>query len=114
MLNDNERKKYEIIDKVINGEMTRKEAMDELNLSRQQIYRLICLYHSKGKDGFAHGNRGKVNPNKKDANLIEELENRDSVMKKESQIEIETTKKEHHKYISPKNHPWRKNMMLNH
>ena len=40
------------------------------------------------------------------------LENRDSVMKKES--EIAPTKKEHHKYIPPKNHPWRKNMMLNH
>lgn len=41
-----------------------------------------------------------------------ELENRDSVMIKES--EIKSTKKEHHKYIPPKNHPWRKNMMLKH
>ena len=41
-----------------------------------------------------------------------ELENRDSIMKKES--EITTIKKEHHKYIPPKNHPWRKNMMLKH
>ena len=39
-----------------------------------------------------------------------ELENRDSVMKKES--EINSTKKEHHKYIPPANHTWRKNMML--
>lgn len=39
-----------------------------------------------------------------------ELENRDSMMKKESQTN--TIKKEHHKYIPPKNHPWRKNMML--
>ena len=31
-------------------------------------------------------------------------------MKKE--VEIESEKKEHHKYIPPKNHPWRKNMML--
>ena len=38
------------------------------------------------------------------------LENRDSTMKKESQTI--TIKKEHHKYIPPKNHPWRKNMML--
>ena len=41
-----------------------------------------------------------------------ELKNRDSVMKKES--EINSTKKEHHKYIPPSNHPWRKNMMLKH
>jgi len=40
------------------------------------------------------------------------LENRDSVMKKESKVT--KTKKEHHKYIPPKNHPWRKNMMLKH
>lgn len=41
-----------------------------------------------------------------------ELENRDSIMKKES--EVNTIKKEHHKYIPPKNHPWRKNMMFKH
>ena len=39
-----------------------------------------------------------------------ELENRDSVMIKES--EIKSTKKEHHIVIPPANHPWRKNMML--
>ena len=41
-----------------------------------------------------------------------ELENRDSVMKKES--EVNTIQKEHHKYIPPANHPWRKNMMSKH
>ena len=43
-----------------------------------------------------------------------ELENRDSVMKKESEITDSKIEKEHHKYIPPKNHPWRKNMMLKH
>lgn len=43
-----------------------------------------------------------------------ELENRDSAMKKESEITDSKSKKEHHKYIPPKNHPWRKNMMLKH
>ena len=42
------------------------------------------------------------------------LENRDSVMKKESEITDSKIEKEHHKYIPPKNHPWRKNMMLKH
>ena len=41
-----------------------------------------------------------------------ELENRDSVMIKESKLEVK--EKEHHKYIPPTNHPWRKNMMLKH
>ena len=39
-----------------------------------------------------------------------ELENRDSIMIKES--EIKSIKKEHHIVIPPANHPWRKNMML--
>ena len=43
-----------------------------------------------------------------------ELENRDSVMKKESEITDSKIEKEHHKYIPPENHPWRKNMMLKH
>ena len=41
-----------------------------------------------------------------------ELENRDSIMTKET--ENNEIKKEHHKYIPPVNHPWRKNMMLRH
>ena len=49
MLNDNEKKKYETINKVINGEITRKEAIADLNLSSQQIYRLIKIYNSKGQ-----------------------------------------------------------------
>ena len=74
MLNDKENKKYEIIEKVVNGILTRKEASIELKLSLKQIDRLKKIYHSKGKDGFIHGNRGKENPNKKDEILIKELE----------------------------------------
>lgn len=40
MLNDKENKKYKIIEKVVNGFMTRKEASIELNLSLKQIDRL--------------------------------------------------------------------------
>ena len=74
ILNDKERKKYETIKKVVNGSITRKEAMCELDMSRQQIYRLIELYNSKGINGFIHGNRGKDNPNKKNEDLIKEIE----------------------------------------
>lgn len=206
MLNERERKIYQIITKVVNGEIKRKDASIELNLSIRQIDRLINLYYSEGEEGFIHKNRGKANPNKKDNKLIEELEtlylndypdynfqhfyedvifgnynisydvmlkyftkddiisplthketvkeyndkmknaikdnkdnieakkiklfksrileienhyyqmleleNRDTVMIKESKIE--TKEKEHHKYIPPTNHPWRKNMMLKH
>ena len=40
MLNDEERKKYETIKKVVKKELTRKEASFELNLSLKQIDRL--------------------------------------------------------------------------
>ncbi len=43
-----------------------------------------------------------------------ELENRNETMKKESAVTDSEIEKEHHKYIPPKNHPWRKNMMLRH
>ena len=73
-LNDKEQFVYETIEKVVNGLITRKEAMFELNKSRQQIYRLINIYYSKGKVGFIHGNRGNIPHNKKDTSIIEELE----------------------------------------
>lgn len=73
MLNDKEQNKYDIIKKVVDGTMTRKEAMFELNLSRQQIYRLVNLYKSKGKEGFINGNRGRSNPNRKDDELVKTL-----------------------------------------
>ena len=74
MLNENEQKKYDVIEKVVKGLITKKEAMCELSKSRQQIYRLIELYNSEGKEGFIHKNRGKENHNKKDKKLINELE----------------------------------------
>ena len=73
-LNKSEQKTYDIIDKVINGKITRKEAMFELNKSRQQIYRLINIYHSDGINGFAHKNRGKTSEKKFDKDIINELE----------------------------------------
>ena len=75
MLNEKESKKYETIEKVVNGIMTRKEAMVELGITRQQVYRLIIKYHTDGESGFSHKNKNKIPANKKDRNLIEELEN---------------------------------------
>ena len=39
-----------------------------------QIYRLKKIYVEQGENGFIYKNRGKKNPNKKDDNLINELE----------------------------------------
>ena len=73
-LNDKERKKLEVIRKVINKEMTIKEATCELGLSRQQIHRLINVYKKEGESGFAHKNRGKTPSNKIDCKIIEEIQ----------------------------------------
>lgn len=74
-LNDREQKTYETIVKIINGELTRKEAMFELHKSRQQIYNLIKVYNEQGKDGFIHKNKGKEPHNKLPNKIINELEN---------------------------------------
>lgn len=74
-LNDKERRKYEVIKMVVDNEVTKKDAEQLLNLSRKQINRLIKVLEVKGKEGFAHKNRGKHNHNKKDLKIIEELEN---------------------------------------
>ena len=73
-LNMKERKTYEVIKKVIDGEITRKDAMEQLQRSRQQIYRFIKTFYTEGEQGFVHKSRGKVSSNKKDDNIIKELE----------------------------------------
>ena len=40
-LNEKEQKKYEIIEKVVNNEISKKDAENQLSLSRKQINRLI-------------------------------------------------------------------------
>ena len=75
MLNSIERKKYEVIKNVVDGVTTRKEASAELKLSLKQIDRFKQIYETEGEQCFVHKNRGRLNPNKKDNKLIEELEN---------------------------------------
>lgn len=74
MLNEYEQNKYDMISKVVSKEITVKEAMEKLNLTERQIYRLKKLLIEKGKDGFIHGNHGKENRNKKKESLIKEIE----------------------------------------
>ena len=75
MLNEKEQQKFDTIEKVTNGLMTRKEASIELNLSLKQIDRLKNIYYSEGKKGFSHKNKGKTPINKISTKIIEELEN---------------------------------------
>ena len=72
-LNEKEQKKYEIIEKVVNNEISKKDAENQLSLSRKQINRLITIFKEQGKKGFIHKSRGKTNPNKKASNIISEI-----------------------------------------
>lgn len=74
-LNSKEQKTYDTIAKIMNNELTRKEAMFELHKSRQQIYNLIKVYNEQGIDGFVHKNRGRAPVNKLNSQLIKEIEN---------------------------------------
>ena len=58
-MNEHEEKKFNTIEKIEKGELSRKEAAYELNLSLKQIDRLRKIYNNEGKDGFIHKNRGK-------------------------------------------------------
>jgi len=74
ILNESEEKKYNIIEKVENGKMTRKEAKYESGLSFKQIDRLRIVYQTEGMKDFIHKNRGKTSEKKIDKKIIEELE----------------------------------------
>lgn len=73
-LNEKEKNVYNIISEVVNGNITRKEAMIKLNKSRQQLYRLINIYHKEGIKGFVHKNHGNIPKNKINRKIIDDLE----------------------------------------
>ena len=73
-LNEKEKKAYDTIRKLVAKEITTKEAMFELKKSRQQIYRLVKIYKEEGEKGFIHKNRGNIPKNKKEQNIIDEIE----------------------------------------
>ena len=74
-MNEKEELKYITTRKIINNEITIKEAMYILNQSRRNVNRLINKYKTEGKDGFIHKNKGKENKNKKSDKIINDLEN---------------------------------------
>lgn len=48
-LTEKEQRKYEIIEKVANNEISKKDAENQLKLSRKQINRLIIVFKEQGK-----------------------------------------------------------------
>ena len=75
MLNNQEKNKCSVIEKLENGKITRKEASNELRISLRQVDRLRIKYRKYGEAGFVHKNKGKIPANKFNEDLIEEIEN---------------------------------------
>ena len=73
-MNENNKLKFETTKKVVNKEITIKEAMEILNQSRRNINRLINKYINEGEKGFIHKNTGKTNNNKINESVINEIE----------------------------------------
>lgn len=73
-MNEYEEKKFKTIKRMMEGELTRKEAAYELQLCLKQIDRLKNIYQIEGEKGFIHKNRGKPSNKKIDKEVIEELE----------------------------------------
>ena len=80
MLNDQEKNKFTIIKKLENGEITRKEAADELKISLRQVDRLRINYRNYGEKGFIHKNKGKIPVNKLNRNLIDKASSKNAAL----------------------------------
>lgn len=72
-LNRKEEQKIEVIEQVLNKEITQKQAALKLEISDRQVRRLIVLYHSEGKEGFIHKNRGKTSNKKISSEISEKI-----------------------------------------
>ena len=56
----NEDLKYNVIKELVDHNGNKKRAALKLKCTIRNINRLIVTYKTKGKDGFVHGNRGKI------------------------------------------------------
>ena len=74
-LSKKEEEKYNIIQKVVSGEYTKQEAVEELGIGIRQINRLIIKFKNEGKEGFAHKTKGKESKRKISSEIKEEIVN---------------------------------------
>lgn len=74
-LSEREEEKYNVIQKIVNGEYTKEKAIELLGLGIRQINRLIIKYKEEGKNGFIHKTKGKESKRKTSSELKEEIVN---------------------------------------
>lgn len=56
----NEEYKYDIIKNLVDNQGNKKRSAMKLQCSKRTIDRLILKYKNEGKEGFIHGNRGRI------------------------------------------------------
>jgi transposase len=61
-LNRKEQKRLKVLNEVIAGNMTGKQAAEMLDLSLRHVRRLLAGYRQEGVAALAHGNRGRASP----------------------------------------------------
>ena len=74
-LNAKELLRKEVIQNVLNGEITQKEAALKLGITDRQVRRLIVRFVSEGEKGLIHKNRGTTSNKKIPKNLSNEIVN---------------------------------------
>jgi transposase len=55
-------KRSRVLEQVVAGQMTNREAAEALGLSVRQVKRLRKRYREQGVAGLAHGNQGRPSP----------------------------------------------------
>ena len=63
-LNNKEQKRLLVLNEVLAGRVTGKEAAEVLGVSLRHTRRLIAAYRQRGAAALAHGNRGRPPTNK--------------------------------------------------
>jgi len=58
-LNEKEQKRLQVLNLIISGKASRKQAAEVLNLSLRHTKRLVAAYRKEGAAALAHGNRGR-------------------------------------------------------
>jgi transposase len=58
-LNEQDRRRLAVVRRVAAGELSVKQAAEELDVSERQMFRIVAAYRERRLAGLAHGNRGR-------------------------------------------------------
>jgi transposase len=58
-LSERDRRRLAVVRRVAAGELSVKQAAEELDVSERQMFRIVAAYRERRLAGLAHGNRGR-------------------------------------------------------